>query len=387
MDAVDQFRLLVALALVDGRLEAAEESVLGRAARRLGVDADEARGIVDQMRQGGRLTQLRPPDDPEERDALLQLLLAVARADGQAAPQEVAVLQRLAPAFGVAPIDVPGLIAGAGVPTLPDVGAAGGGPPPLPAGGGPPPLPAAGGPPPLPGGAGVSLRPPARPTPSRPAPPRAKTGELSCPSCGAPVAFTNQRSVAVVCAYCDTTVARTDRQDALENLGKISHVVEDASPLQLGATGKCLGVEFRIVGRLQVEHPTGYWNEWFLEWADRRTGWLGEAQGLYYVTAPGDEGDRAKVPAFAQLRVGQFVHLGRKRYEVTERRVARATGTQGETPFAVGEGYELPFADLRRPDSGFATIDYSEDPPLVFTGKCVSWRDLNMRNYRRFDGW
>ena len=72
---------------------------------------------------------------------------------------------------------------------------------------------------------------------------------------------------------------------------------------------------------------------------------------------------------------------------MTDVRVARATGTEGETPFAIGEGYELPYADLRRSDDGFATIDYSEEKPLLFLGRCVSWAELNLERYRRFDGW
>src|SRR5690606_17406064 len=153
---------------------------------------------------------------------------------------------------------------------------------------GPPPLPQAG-PPPLPqammaaamagaamGAAAnpprtsVSLTAPSRST-GRAEPPSPKTGEAGCPSCGAPVEFKNARSVAAVCAYCDTTVARSDRGDALQNLGKISHVVDDASPIQLGSSGKCFGVEFLVIGRLQIEHSLGFWNEWFLQWADRRT--------------------------------------------------------------------------------------------------------------------
>lgn len=215
-----------------------------------------------------------------------------------------------------------------------------------------------------------------------------QSGTASCPSCGAPIEFKNNRSVAAVCEYCDTTVTREDGGAALKDLGKVSHVVEDASPIQLGCRGEVFGAPFTVLGRLQIQHKTGYWNEWYIEWSTGKTGWLGEAQGQYYVTEPeGEQESVQNLPSYNQLQVGQRIFIGKKRFQVTEARMARATGTQGETPFVVREGYELPYADLRRSDNGFATIDYSEEPPLVFVGKCVSWSELNIKDYRRFDGW
>lgn len=403
MDARDRFRLLTAVALVDARLEQEEQQVLLRAAKSLGLGRPDAEAIIRDMLQGGRLTNLVPPADPRERAALFQDLVRTVLADGVVSPQERTCLGRLAPSFGVTPDALAAML---DPPPLPDMGsqATVAVPPPLPPGG-PPPLPQ-GGPPPSPAamaaaamaGAAMAASAAPRPSVSLSAPPRGttgrkkpspKTGEAGCPSCGAPVEFKNARSVAAVCAYCDTTVARSDRGDALKDLGKISHVVEDASPIQLGSSGTCFGVEFLVIGRLQVEHALGFWNEWFLQWADRRTGWLGEALGQYMVTFPTD--DEGKVitdlPSWDGIAPGTRVVLSKKAYTVTDKRIARATGTQGETPFAIGGGYELPYADLRRSDAGFATIDYSEDTPLAFVGRCVGWKDLNLRNYRRFHGW
>jgi hypothetical protein len=193
-------------------------------------------------------------------------------------------------------------------------------------------------------------------------------------------------SVTEVCSYCGTTVARQDKtgQEALQNLGKISALVEDGSPLCLGAHGTYMGQRFELVGRLQVEQETGYWNEWFLHFPGGGTSWLGEALGQYFMTTQVlDE----KVAAPRNLHAGASYKLGGKRYTVTEVRTARATGGEGELPFVVGQGYELPYADLRGSDSSFATFDYSEDPPLVFVGKCVSWDELAMKEHRVFDGW
>ncbi|MGE0706879.1 MAG: DUF4178 domain-containing protein [Planctomycetota bacterium] len=350
MTPEEKFRLLAGVALVDGQLGGREQDVLLRAARTLGVEQDEAVAVVQDLMRGGAVGSTAPPVSARERRELFDLLLDVAAADGVVSPQEMGVLQHLAGSFGLKPGEVPALVQQA-------IARGGNAPPP----------------PPPPGAGAPSVR--------------AKEGEASCPSCAAPIEFKNTRSVAVKCEYCDTTVTRSDGSNVLEDLGKISQLVADASPIQLGARGEAFGARFEVLGRLQLEHEVGFWNEWYIEWSDGKTGWLGEAQGQYFVTLPNGEQQAENLPSFEQISPGQKVFIAKKRYEVTDVRMAKATGGEGELPFVVGAGYELPYADLKRSDSGFATIDYSEEPPLVFTGRCLGWRELNMTNYRVFDGW
>jgi hypothetical protein len=212
--------------------------------------------------------------------------------------------------------------------------------------------------------------------------------ELKCPNCGAPVRLVTSSSVAAVCKYCDSTLARDDAagRDALKNLGKISSLVEDASPLCLEAEGEFSGKRFEVVGRLQLEYEDGFWNEWFLHFHDRSTGWLGEALGQYFVT---QEGARERVPPYDNVRVGSRLAIAGSTWTVADKRRAKCAGGEGELPSIVGKGYdyELAYADLRAPGNAFATIDWSEDPPLVFVGKCLSWDELHMKKFRRFHGW
>jgi hypothetical protein len=211
--------------------------------------------------------------------------------------------------------------------------------------------------------------------------------EFKCPSCGAPVRLMTSSSVAAVCAYCGTTVARSDKagSEAVENLGKISALVEDGSPLCLDAKGQFEGKRFEIVGRLQLElADTGYWNEWFLHYSGGATGWLGEALGQYFMTT---QSVSEKAQPYKSLHLRAAYRLHGKRYIITEVRKARCTGGEGELPFVAGDGYELPFADLRASDGSFATIDYSEDPALIFIGRSVSWDELSMKDHRTFHGW
>jgi hypothetical protein len=56
-------------------------------------------------------------------------------------------------------------------------------------------------------------------------------------------------------------------------------------------------------------------------------------------------------------------------------------------PFTTHDRTDMLFADLRTQDGRFATIDYSEDPPLLFLGETVEFASLQLRNLRQFEGW
>ena len=45
------------------------------------------------------------------------------------------------------------------------------------------------------------------------------------------------------------------------------------------------------------------------------------------------------------------------------------------------------FADLRTSGGAFGTLDYSENPPLLFLGEWVEFDDLHLKNLRQFEGW
>ena len=45
-------------------------------------------------------------------------------------------------------------------------------------------------------------------------------------------------------------------------------------------------------------------------------------------------------------------------------------------------------ADLRvLPSGDFATLDYSDQTPVLYLGKAVNFDDLRLANVRRFEGW
>ena len=191
---------------------------------------------------------------------------------------------------------------------------------------------------------------------------------VSCPSCGAEVKFRSHASVMAVCEYCSTRVLKD--ADAVKDLGKMSSVLEDYSPIQIGTSGVLGGRAFDVIGRIQLRYAAGMWNEWYLLFNDGATSWLGDSSGLYAVTTARDT--PPPLPAFDDLEPGEMVRVGGDRMMVSEVRTADCIGGQGELPFKVGDGWQARVADFRRGTS-FLTLDYSEGPePVVYTGVSVT---------------
>jgi len=200
---------------------------------------------------------------------------------------------------------------------------------------------------------------------------------VSCPSCGAPVVFRSAASLYAVCEFCRSTLLRHD--EAVENIGRMAELIEDTSPIRLGSEGRYRGVHFAVIGRIQLKHASGLWNEWHILFDDGRSGWLSEAGGEYVVSAlvPVDE----EIPAFASLVPNTQLTLAGRSFTVTDLETACCIAGEGELPFKVDSGYDVETADLRGNDR-FVTIDYSETPPLVFVGFPVSFGDLSLSKLR-----
>lgn len=201
---------------------------------------------------------------------------------------------------------------------------------------------------------------------------------VSCPSCGAPVQFRSHASVMAVCEFCRATVVKD--AGAVKDLGKMSEVLEDYSPIQIGTSGVLAGRSFTVIGRIQLSFDAGMWNEWYLLFDDGLDGWLGDTSGQYVLTtkrqlAPG-------WPAFDAIKVARQYDVGFGPYVASDKRIAKCTGGQGELPFRVGEGWEARVADFRRGPS-FATLDYSDgDTPLLYAGNAVTLEGLQCQLLR-----
>src|SRR5262245_35570869 len=103
----------------------------------------------------------------------------------------------------------------------------------------------------------------------------ARLRNVACPSCGAPVRFRGATSVVAVCPYCKATLVRDGVN--IENIGKQAELLEDHSPIRIGAEGKHRGVGFTIVGRIQYKYGAGVWNEWHVLFPGSKSAWLSDA--------------------------------------------------------------------------------------------------------------
>jgi hypothetical protein len=205
----------------------------------------------------------------------------------------------------------------------------------------------------------------------------------TCPACGAPVEFKSGQSIVVICSYCRSAVARTDRE--LKDLGKVSELVETGSPLDIGVRGTWRDVPFELTGRAQLGHEMGgQWDEWYATFQNQWLGWLAEAQGRFYLTFQYTVPDNVTLPAFDQLQLGQTISglPWPTPLIVAETGKATALGAKGEIPYLLTPGETYYYADLSGPDGAFGTLDYNQSPPLVFLGQQVTLADIGITSTR-----
>jgi hypothetical protein len=208
----------------------------------------------------------------------------------------------------------------------------------------------------------------------------------NCPSCGAPVQFRWSGAAQTVCPFCRSILVRDDLK--LENVGIVADLPLDPSPISLWTEGQYRGKAFQVLGRIIYQWDGGSWNEWHLVFSDGSSGWLSDAQLQYAVSF---RADGRGLPGMQAISVGGRVNLNNTEYVVSTITRAFYRGVEGELPFAYHPDPSKPepdtFADLRTPGRAFGTIDYTEDPPLLFLGAWVDFAELQLKNLKQFEGW
>jgi hypothetical protein len=205
----------------------------------------------------------------------------------------------------------------------------------------------------------------------------------NCPNCGAPVTFRWSSAVQTTCEFCHSILVRTDVD--LKKVGEVADLPVDASPIQIGTEGAYQNKGFVVVGRILYAYEQGGWNEWHIVYNDGASGWLSDAQLEYDLSALKQL--PAPPPAALEMTRGRKFQWDGHIYEVTSITKAHYKGVQGELPFEYWDKSDLMFADLRTTGGEFATIDYSENPPLLFLGRAVEFDELHLKNLRDFEGW
>jgi hypothetical protein len=204
---------------------------------------------------------------------------------------------------------------------------------------------------------------------------------VSCPGCGAQVQFKSSASVMAVCEFCKATVLKD--ADSVKNLGKMSDVLADYSPIQIGTSGAFGSQGFTVIGRIQLRYTDGIWNEWYILFDDGHPSWLSDASGQYTLTTQREI--KQQLPSFSTLAPAQLHDIAGERYTASDVRVAECIGGQGELPFTVGKGWQAKVADFRS-GTHFLTLDYSDaETPTVYTGLSVALEDLKCQLLRDDD--
>lgn len=208
--------------------------------------------------------------------------------------------------------------------------------------------------------------------------------QVSCPGCGGPIVFKVGSAIVAVCPYFRSAVARGDRR--VEDLGKVADLVETGAVLEVGLKGRFEGVPYELTGRAQLGHEAGgVWDEWYAAFADGRWGWLAEAQGRYYLTFQQKSIRTDPLPTLERLRLGQSLAFasGAPPLIVAEKGEARALSAEGEIPYRLVPNTTCSYADLSGPRREFGTLDYSEEPPLLFVGYELTLDELGIPETRR----
>lgn len=181
-----------------------------------------------------------------------------------------------------------------------------------------------------------------------------------------------------VCSYCRSTVMRDGA--SMEHLGKLSDILDDYSPVQIGTTGNWKGRPFNVIGRLRLQYEDGSWNEWCVEFGDGTLGWLSDASGQFAIT---QKRNTAPPPAFDACPVGRNGNFGGTKFSVTDSRICKCVGGEGELPGIASDGLEFKSVDLRSVGGNqFITFDYSDNPPSVYVGDACSLDELALKNLR-----
>ena len=207
-----------------------------------------------------------------------------------------------------------------------------------------------------------------------------------CPNCGAPVEFASAASASAVCGFCRSTLLREG--DALRKIGVSAELIEDYSPLQLGAAGRFAGAPFSVVGRLQYGYADGSWNEWHLLFdpgpGGARSGWLSEDNGSFVIAF--DAALTESAPQEQALRLGERLTLAGQSWSVAALTQATLAAAQGELPRPPALDKTFLVAELRNTQNEVGTLEYSEAAsPQWSVGRPVRIVDLAMTGLRDAD--
>lgn len=207
--------------------------------------------------------------------------------------------------------------------------------------------------------------------------------KLSCPSCGAPITLMSELSLLTTCPHCRSTLLREHQN--LELLGKVSELMDDLSPFQVGTSGYYGSGKFYLAGRLKIKYDGGFWSEWFCIFDDGRQGWLAEAQGLLSMMFENEEKTNWK--ADSVYNPGDTFQIAGAKWKITDKRHIVYSGYEGELPFRFVQGYQAVSIDMQSEKPKIGTLLYDERGATFFAGEYCDFDSFNFEYLRELDGW
>lgn len=209
--------------------------------------------------------------------------------------------------------------------------------------------------------------------------------KLPCPSCGGELNFQSETSVFAVCPYCTSAIIRHDLD--LEKIGEMGELQEDASPIQVGMTGRYKNKFFYTSGRIIYEWEDGLWNEWHLYFDNGETGWLTDAQGEFAISSqlPIEE-----LPKVTDFDVGQKYSCRGDLYKCVDIKEVKYSGSEGELPFKALKDYRSKVYDFSNEENKFLTVEiprHQEFEKIAYIGSYLDFWKLEPQNIKLFEGW
>ncbi len=215
---------------------------------------------------------------------------------------------------------------------------------------------------------------------------------FDCPSCGAQIKFVAADSIYATCSYCSSTVVRTDID--VELIGKVSAVLDDMTPFQIGTVGSYHGDSFEIIGRTRLAWSDGAWNEWNIIFDDGNKAWLAEAQGTYAICYEIKDIEISENSFYSNydtkssgLKLGAFIQMANDHFKVVDIKEAKYVGFEGELPAKININEENLVIDMVGHNNDFASIEIINNVVRAFVGNYVKWSDLRCSNFRQIEGW
>ncbi|MBM3792606.1 MAG: DUF4178 domain-containing protein [Acidobacteria bacterium] len=203
-----------------------------------------------------------------------------------------------------------------------------------------------------------------------------------CPNCGGGVEFRFGNTVQTTCGYCQSILVRKDAD--IRKVGQVAELPPSMSPVQIGTEGQYQGQAFWVAGRIIYDWEQGRWNEWHIVFQDGRNAWLSDAQAEYAVTRAAPFPSAGVTPD--EFFAGRKVAIGGREFTVASTTRAHYRGVEGELPFEYWDKNDVTFVDLRSTGPDFATIDFSESPPLLFFGEAVDFAALKLTYLKQGGG-